>query len=266
MQDQQQPFAVFVLEALVRRSTEVGREWAEHADLASVYPGEPGHGDTNQTSDRSGLGSAERLVQAVVAADGSVPHQRVLMHLGTVVGTEAHHRNASLRQMLEELDLLSSLLLCSAADLADLAGHESTGSGREGLIVARRITEAVSQLRLAAVHGYTQAISDELRERYRAIRHDLRNPLGTIKSAIALLTDETVPIDMRESQRVRAMVVRNTSSLDQLIGEVLGDTAAQLRAFEAPGDAMSEASSSTGEQRDDVARTRERPDFEAGTL
>jgi signal transduction histidine kinase len=263
MQDQQQPFAVFVLEALVHRSTEVCREWAEHADLASIYAGEPGHNETNQTSDCSSLGSAERLVQAVVAADGNVRHRRVLTHLGTVIGTEAHRRHASLHRMLEELDLLSSLLLRSAADLA---GHESAGSGREGLIVARRITDAMSQLRLAAVQGYAQAMSDELRERYRAIRHDLRNPLGTIKSAIALLTDESVPIEMRESRHVRAMVVRNTSSLDQLIGEILGDTAARLRAFETPGDAMPEASSSTGEQRDDVTRTRKRPDFEAGAL
>jgi K+-sensing histidine kinase KdpD len=136
--------------------------------------------------------------------------------------------------------------------------------------VARRITDATSELRLAATLGYTQAIEDELRERYRAIRHDLRNPLGTIRTAVALLTDESVPVEMREILRVRAMVVRNTRSLDQLIGEVLGDGAARLRAFDTPQevstDSPPKSTASVREQRDEIARARQRPDLEPGAL
>jgi K+-sensing histidine kinase KdpD len=120
--------------------------------------------------------------------------------------------------------------------LRGLRGQDSRapehGARAEGLAVARRIAGATSQLRLAATAGYAQAIEDELRERYRAIRHDLRTLLGTIRSAVVLLTDESVPAEVRESPRVRALVVRNTSSLDQLIGEALGDAAARLRAFD----------------------------------
>jgi signal transduction histidine kinase len=182
-----------------------------------------------------------------------------LIRIGTTIGAEAHRQSTSLHVMLKELDLLGALLLHGAEKVA--CEYQIPGTGHEGLVVARRITEAVSQLRLAATVGYTQAMSDELRERYRAIRHDLRNPLGTIKSAVALLTDESVPAEMRESRRVRAMVARNTSSLDQLIGEMLGDTAARLRAFDAPGDVASVPSEQTptsgGEKRDDVTRARE---------
>jgi K+-sensing histidine kinase KdpD len=113
--------------------------------------------------------------------------------------------------------------------------------------------------------GYAQATEDELRKRYRAIRHDLRNPLGTIKSAVALLTDESAPVEMRESRRVRALVVRNTSSLDQMIAEALGDAAARLRAFETFRE-VSTPTASGREEHDDLARARQRPDFEAGTL
>lgn len=65
---------------------------------------------------------------------------------------------------------------------------------------------------------------------------------------------------MRESRRVRALVVRNTSSLDQMISEALGDAAARLRAFETYREA------SGGEEQDDLARARQRPDFESGAL
>jgi hypothetical protein len=59
-----------------------------------------------------------------------------------------------------------------------------------------------------------------------------------------------------------------TSSLDQLIDEVLGDTAAQLRAFDALQELTTDRSpdqlpSSVREKRDDVARPRERSDLEA---
>jgi hypothetical protein len=106
------------------------------------------------------------------------------------------------------------------------------------------------------------------------IRHDLRNPLGMIKTAVALLTDESVPPEMRESRRVRALVVRNTSSLDQMIDEVLGDAATRLRAFDTSGETLADlppapspdSATSGREQRDDVSGARQRPDLEAGTF
>lgn len=70
------------------------------------------------------------------------------------------------------------------------------------------------------------------------------------------------------------MVVQNTSSLDQMIGEVLGDAAARLHAFDTSSETPAElpADPSTGsvasgrEQRDDVARACQRPDLESGAL
>jgi hypothetical protein len=83
-----------------------------------------------------------------------------------------------------------------------------------------------------------------------------------------------VPAEMRESRRVRAMVVRNTSSLEQMIGEALGDAAARLRAFDtdAPDAADTDSPTATAsdasrrQHRDDVARARQRPDLESGAL
>jgi K+-sensing histidine kinase KdpD len=269
MEDQEQPFAAFVLATLVHQSAELGQWWAERVQRVAADSGEPSSdGDASETHD-----GAERLVQTLLAAatDGVYQHES-LIQAGTAVGVEAHRRNASLHLMLKEVDLLGALVLRAAEGVA--AEYPASTAGHEGLAVAQRITSAASQLRLAAATGYTQAIEDELRERYRMIRHDLRNSLGTIKTAVTLLTDEGVPADRRESMRVRAMVVRNARSLDQMIGEALGDAAARLHAFDTPretpgdrpADPSRDAAVSTREQFDDIARARQRPDLESGAL
>jgi hypothetical protein len=268
MEEHQQPFTTPVLEALMDRSAELEREWANHAQLARLCIADPTAATTGMQVGGDDTGRFVRTVLAAAAAHDAQGHNS-LTQFGRAVGAEAHRRTMSLYALLKELDLLSTLLLGSAEKMAR---EELThGTGYDGLRVAGCITKAASQLRLAAVIGYTDAISDELRERYRTIRHDLRNPLGTIKSAVALLTDETMPTEGRESGRVRAMVVRNTRSLDQLIDEVLGDTAAQLRAFDAPRELATELTpdqlpSLAREKRDDVARPRESPDLEPGAL
>jgi K+-sensing histidine kinase KdpD len=269
MEDQEQPFAAFVLDTLAHQSTELGQWWAERVKRVAADSGEPSsNGDASDTHD-----SAERLVQTLLAAvtDGAYRHES-LIQAGTALGVDAHRRNASLHLMLKEIDLLGALVLRAAEGVA--TEYPANTAGHEGLAVAQRIASATSQLRLAAATGYTQAIEDELRERYRMIRHDLRNPLGTIKTAVALLTDQGVPPDTRESLRVRAMVVRNARSLDQMIGEALGDAAARLPAFDTSeetlgdmrADPFREPAVSAREQFDDIARARQRPDLESGAF
>ena len=274
MGDRKQPFAAVVFETLARRSTELGRWWAERARLPD--PEDLSEPDNNG-DDPSATGVAERLIRTLVDAavlDGA--HRDALVRAGCSMGAASHRRSASLHKTLKELDLLAAALL-RAAERA--SSEQAAATASEGIAVARRIIGAMSLLRLATITGYTQAAEDELRERFRAIRHDLRNPLGTIKSAVALLTDESVPTETRHNPRVRAMVARNARSLEQLIGEVLGDDAARLHAFgipqEPPADSLVDsptdvpadsAVSSRRKQRDDIPRVRQRPDLESGTF
>jgi light-regulated signal transduction histidine kinase (bacteriophytochrome) len=108
-------------------------------------------------------------------------------------------------------------------------GSEGEGVGAaEGVRVTRRLHRAFTTLRLAASKGYTHSAAEELRHRYRSLRHDLRNPIGTIRSAVSLMEDETLPAEVRFSARYRSMVVRNATSLDALIGAGLSDSATEL--------------------------------------
>jgi signal transduction histidine kinase len=255
IEDREQPFGAFVIETLARHHLELARKWAGRAEFGAVTRGEPS--DDGETP----ACAAEDVVHAVLTAvrDDGRPSD-VLSRAGRAVGIEAHHRGAPLQQVLEELDALQEVLLHAAERTAATSGGD--GTGHEALAVARCISRAVSSLRLAAVEEYAHAMAGELRERYRAIRHDLRNPLGTIRSAVALLADESVPPEMRETARIRAMVVRNARSLDQMIGQVLGDDAARLSAF----GALADATASGRKQLDDLARPRERPDLQSGAL
>jgi light-regulated signal transduction histidine kinase (bacteriophytochrome) len=101
----------------------------------------------------------------------------------------------------------------------------------DGIRLSRRLQQAASLLTLAAAKGYTEAMTDTMRVRFRHLRHDLRNPLGTIKSVLAMMDDETLPAEERTHPRFRAMAKRNARTLGDLIAERLSDSEALVPAL-----------------------------------
>jgi len=173
--------------------------------------------------------SALTVVDAIAdAIVNGASWQTDLMRRSWDMGSVAHHAGVTLHYMLKEVDLLVAMVLYSAEQ--GLEG--STGSSpADGMRIARRLHEAGSLLRLTAAKGFTHSYLNALRDRYQTLRHDLRNPLGTIKSAISMMDDLTVPLELRTDPRFRVMVTRNATSLDGLISVGLGDDAAHELAF-----------------------------------
>src|SRR5687767_15186207 len=126
------------------------------------------------------------------------------------LGSIAHHAGVTLHYMLKEVDLLMAMVLYAGE--RQLEGLD--GSPTEGMQIARRLHEAGSLLRLTAAKGFTHSYLGALRDRYQTLRHDLRNPLGTIKSAISLMDDQSLPAELRSDPRFRAMVTRHATSHD----------------------------------------------------
>ena len=170
---------------------------------------------------------------ASLASDGATADDAVA--LGLAYGVDAFETGASLHHTLKGLDLLGAMTMYAvehaATVPADAMQASPAGTVADGVRLCRRLQQATSLLSLAATKGYTQAVSDGLRDRFRLLRHDLRNPLGTIKSVLALMDDETVPADARAHPRFRAMAERNARSLDELIVARLSDAAALLPAL-----------------------------------
>lgn len=215
------PYGAFVSEALLQQAGDLGRTWVRRGAVAV------GGGPAAAADVPVDIAPVEEIVRtlALAAGEGGQWHERA-MRTGWSAGTEAMRQGNSLNQLLKELDSGVTLVL-SAADAATRE-YAAPTTARDGLALARRIVDASSLLRLAAAGGYTRAMVDQLRQRYRTIRHDLRNPLGTITTAVALMDDESVPEEMRQHPRVRAMVARNVRSMDAMISATLGDPAAQF--------------------------------------
>jgi signal transduction histidine kinase len=168
------------------------------------------------------------LVDALIgstAVSEEVP-ESAIRH-GLRFGANAFTHGVLLHQVMKALDLLAEMTLYALE--SELGRSPSpAGTAAEGVRFSRRLQHRRALLSLAATRGYMQAYADALRDQFRQLRHDLRNPLGTIKSVLALMDDDSVPLEARVNPNFRAMATRNAKSLDELIADQLSDAAALL--------------------------------------
>ncbi len=200
--------------ALQARSTHIAAQWEDQSRTVALR--EVATGD--DVGSRSVAVALLESLAASLASDGAISDDLVV--LGLAFGTDAFERGGSLHHALKGLDLLSAMALFAVeTSLADEVG----ATAADGVRVCRRLQQASSLLTLAAAKGYTQEMGDAMRDRFRHLRHDLRNPLGTIKSVLAMMDDETMPAEARGHPRFRAMAKRNARSLGELISDRLSD-------------------------------------------
>lgn len=228
-------FADQVADALLAESNALGARW--QAQARAVAPrvagrqATPGGGVSAVRAEVLAAAAAESapaIVNALACALRNTPRcQDGVLRSGWSYGAATHRGGASLHHIVKELDLLAAMSLYVVERAAEGSAGEGVGAA-EGVRVTRRLHRAFTTLRLAASKGYTHSAAEELRHRYRSLRHDLRNPIGTIRSAVSLMEDETLPAEVRFSARYRSMVVRNATSLDALIGAGLSDSATEL--------------------------------------
>ena len=168
------------------------------------------------------------LLEALIgdAAESQRVPENIIGH-GLEFGASAFARGASLHHVMKSLDLLASMTL-HAVESAMERVETPTVNPADGIRLCRRLQGRASLLSLAATRGYLQAYAETLREGFRHLRHDLRNPLGTIKSVLALMEDESVPLEARVNPSFRAMATRNARVLEELIADRLSDATALL--------------------------------------
>ena len=169
-----------------------------------------------------------RLTTALLGASASDEGEaESVITVGLEFGEHSFAHGSSLHHVMKALDLLSAMTLY-AVETSIAHREDLNASAGHGVRIARYLQRRTTLLTLAATRGYMQAYTEALRERFRHLRHDLRNPLGTIKSVLALMDDESVPPDARTDPRFQAMAKRNARSLEELIADRLSDAAALL--------------------------------------
>ena len=122
--------------------------------------------------------------------------------------------------------------------------------------LARRLQHRATLLSLAVIRAHTQAREELLRDRFRQLRHDLRNPLGTIKSVLALMDDESIPIEARANPNFRDIAKRNARSLEEMIADQLGDSAVPQSGIANRDIAMETVASAVCRDLDTMAQRR----------
>ncbi len=207
----------FVAHAVSSEAEQLGERWQQQA--RHVAP---------RAADQSALldsADAARVVQSLgFCLRDTGCWQDEIMREGWDFGSAAHEAGVTLHSMLKEVDLLiaMSLFACERA-AGDYTGPSTAA---DGIALARRLHRSFSLFSLAASKGFTYAYTAALRTQLRGIRHDLRNPLGTIQNALALMTDEQLTLEQRNNPRYQAMVARNARTLDGMIGSELGEAVA----------------------------------------
>ena len=149
-----------------------------------------------------------------------------VMRLGWEAGGRAFDAGLSVHHVVRDADLLLAIVLTDLERCVEALPPDVAATPADAFGAARRLQRGMGRYTQAAASGFVHALLRSLRERYRLLRHDLRNPLGTIRSALSLMEDESVPEEMRHGPDIRSMVARNAGSLDALIGSGLDDAAA----------------------------------------
>ena len=201
------------------QAADLAARWTEQARgvllLERLEAREPEHG-----ADATGL------VDALIGGDSEDVPDGAIGH-GLEFGADAFARGVSLHHVMKALDLLVAMTLYAMESALERSGTPH-GSAADGVRLARGLQRRGALLAVAATRGYLQAHAETLRDRFRHLRHDLRNPLGTIKSVLALMDDDSVPLEARVNPSFRAMASRNARSLEELIADRLSDATALL--------------------------------------
>jgi len=206
---------------LRRRSAAILSRWAAEA-RAVIVLGDPEA--TRNEGHRLELPAPPELLEALLAAlTGEEPPGEIVTQ-GFRYGSAAFGAGMSLHHTVKVISLLTSAVLDALGDVFQDAGAPSANA-LDALGVARSLHRASVLLTLTVMRGHAQSDAESLRERFRHLRHDMRNPLGTIKSVLALMDDESVPIESRANPSFRAIASRNARSLEEMISLQLSDAA-----------------------------------------
>jgi signal transduction histidine kinase len=133
-----------------------------------------------------------------------------------------HQRQASVHQLLREYDVLARVLDDFVAE--ETKRLQLVPSPDEAIAVMTRLHQSVQILMQTTVDTfvgeYTQTIerqTDRLRSFNRTMSHELRNPLGTVQLALALVQRESSKAD---APRWFGVMQRNVEHMVHLIRDL----------------------------------------------
>lgn len=210
----------FVLPLVQQQAGDLGECWTAQARAVLLLDGTDRQGTARAIDTRG-------LVETLIAnlSNGHDVSEKTIGQ-GMQFGAAAFERGVSIHHVLKAVDLLMAMLLLAVESALEQADGGLSANAADGVRLSRRFQRRGTLVSLAATRGYMQAYAETLRNQFRHLRHDLRNPLGTIKSVLALMEDDSVPLEARANPTFRGMAARNARLLEELIANRLDDAVA----------------------------------------
>ncbi len=161
-------------------------------------------------------GVADLLERPDLSVDENVPLIPKAMELGAL----RHAQGFDAYEILKEQELLGAIVFSYLADIADSV--DVRASRRELLECWQRVSHALELIRQATTTHFLRLASERVREREERLRrfnrmvaHELKNRVGAIRGASALLPEPWVDTPQRE--RFQQMITENADQLQRVL-------------------------------------------------
>ncbi len=164
-------------------------------------------------------GIADYLADSTSELGAEAPVIAKAMELGEL----RHGQGFDAYEILKEHELLSGVLHTFLLDaVRELAGGEQPAAAGDVLLCWQRVSHGLELIRQATLthflrlaHERVRAREDQLRRFNRMVSHELKNRVGAIQGAAALLPEPWLPAAERE--RFVRMVVENADGLQHVL-------------------------------------------------
>ncbi len=161
-------------------------------------------------------GIADYLERPDRGLDADIPVSAKAMELGSL----RHSQGFDAYEILKEYELLGAIIFSSLADIADEIDVVATP--RDFALCWQRIAQAIELIRQATMTHFLRLSAERVDEREERLRrfnrmvsHELKNRVGAIRGAVALLTEPW--IDTAGRERFQQMIAENADGVQRVL-------------------------------------------------
>jgi len=165
----------------------------------------------------------QEVAKFIAVEDRNIASSTLVVAKARELGVLRHEQRASVHQLLREYELLRNILETFVGEQAEQLGLKPSLADVLGCV--RSINQAVAILTQTTVdtfvERYTATIEEQTRrlERFnQMVSHELRQPLGALHAAAALLRKTEGDTDLDRHRRVVAAVERSVTRVVDLVG------------------------------------------------
>lgn len=182
----------------------------------------------------------EEIAKSLAAPDREIAGNTFVVSKARELGELRHAQRASVHQLLREYELLRSILETFVGEEAGRLGLEPDFA--EVLRAVRHINQAVALLTQTTVDTFVERFTATIEDQTKRlaafnqmVSHELRQPLGALQTASALLRHTGGDTDPLRRQHLVAAIERNVTRLVELVATITRVTAGQAANDTKPG-------------------------------